>query len=181
MNNILSLHKVKGIVKGSRCKLHIHFIGKIIKRYQILGIQILNGHAKAYILHSHFHQFFQCGVASVKAILKPPDLIIGLFQPFNRNADPNIRKFPAQLHDPVCKKAVCRNDNSVTFFAQLPDNFLQICADKGFSSCDIGKIHRRQLFDRFKGDLLLRLRRFFVSATHITAGITAISHDHCSV
>lgn len=100
-------YKIKTIVQAGRGKLHPHPVGQLVERHQIRRVFILYGHSKPYILHPHSDQLLKRRIAFVKSIRQSPDLIVGILQPLNGDADTYVRKFPAQIKDSVRKKSVC--------------------------------------------------------------------------
>ena len=56
VNFIVRLAEVKRIVQGGGGKFHAQFIGDLVKRHQVLTVQVLHRHAEPYIRVPHFHQ-----------------------------------------------------------------------------------------------------------------------------
>ena len=181
VDDIVGLHKVEAVMQGRSREFHAHLIRNLVKGHQVRRILILYRHTKAHILHSHVPEGFQGIVAPVEAVVKTPDLVVGLFQALNGNTDADLRELPAQIHDPVRVEAVGRDDDPVTLFVQLPDDVLQILPDEGLTAGDIGKIHFRQFADGLNGDLLLRPGRSLGPVAHVAPCIAPVGYDHGAI
>ena len=129
----------------------------------------------------HFHQLFQSGVATVKAVGEAADGVVGLLQTLNGDPDTKLGKLLAHGKDPVRKKAVGGDDNPVRLGVQLPDDVLQVLTDEGLAAGDVYKIHLGQLADGLHRQLLLRLGGGLVPAAHGAAGVAAIGYNHRAI
>jgi len=143
MYDILCFHKIKTVMQRSCCKLHSHLIGNLIQRYKIRCIFILHCHTKANVLHTHLTQLFQRTVTTLISILKTTNLVIGLLQTLNGNADTNLRKLPAQIHNSVSKETICGNNDTVTLLVKFTHNILQISTNERLAAGNVRKIHFR--------------------------------------
>ena len=168
-------------MQGSRGKLHPHLIGEFIQRHQVRRILVLYRHAKPHILHPHLAQFLQGIITTTETIVQATDFIVGLFQPFNGNADTYLRELLAKFDDAVREKAVGRDDDTVTLLIQFTYHLLQVCTDKRLPSGDIREIHLRKLLNRLDRNFLFRLRRSLIAVTHRATRIAPVRHDDRTV
>ena len=177
MNDVLRFNKIEAVMQGSGCKLHAHLIGNLVQRNQVRSIFVLNGHAKANVLHAHLTQLLQCAITTLVAVLQATNLVIGLLQALDRNTYTDLRELLAQVNDTICEETVGRNDDTVGLRVQLTHNILQVSTDKRFATGDVREVHLRQLLDCFDADFLFRLGRCFITVAHGTTSITAIGDD----
>ena len=113
MDDVLGLNKVEAVVKRSRSKLHSHLIGDIVERHEIGSILVLDGHAKANILHAHLTKFLQRLISTLVAVLKTADLVVSLLKPLNRDTNTDLRNLLCKSNDTICKEAICADNNTV--------------------------------------------------------------------
>lgn len=181
VDDIAALHKVKAVVQGGGGEFHTHLVGDPVQGHQVGGVPVLDRHAEAHVLHAHFPELLQGGIAPVEAILQTPDGVVGILQALDGDPDAHLGEFPAQVDDPVREKAVGGDHDPVAFFVQLPDDVLQVLPEKGLAAGDVGKIHLRELADGLQGYFLLWSGGGLVSAAHIAPGVAAVGHNHGAV
>lgn len=181
MNDIFCLNKIEAVMQGRRGEFHVHLVGQKIQRDQIGRVLVLDRHTEADILHSHVNKRFQRRISTVESVLQAADLIVSLLQPLDRDADPDLRKLFAQVNNAIGEKAVGGNDDAVALFIELTDDLFEILTDEGLSARDIGKVHPRELLDRFDRQLFLGFGRRFIAVAHRAPRVTTIRYNDCSV
>lgn len=181
VDDILGLYEIEAVVQGSSGKLHAHLVGDVVQRHQVRGILVLYRHAKADVLHAHLAEGFQRLIAALVTILQAANLVVGLLQTLDGDADANLWELLAQVHNAIGKKAVGRDHDTITLFIQLPYNIFQVSADKRLAAGNVGKIHPGQFLDRLNADFFLRLGGSLVPVAHRTACIAAIGHNNSTI
>ena len=181
VDDVLRLHKVEAVVQRRRCKLHVHLVGEQVQRHQVRRVLVLHGHAEADVLHAHLHELFERRIAAIEAVLQAADLVIGLFQALDGDADADLRELPAQIENAVGEEPVGGDDDAVALFIELAHDLFKVLPDEGLAARDVGKIHFGELSDRLDGELLFGPRGRFIAIAHGAARVAAICNDDRSV
>ena len=177
MDNVLCLNKVEAVMQRGGSKLHAHLIGNLVQRNQVRSVLVLNSHAEADVLHTHFTQLLQCAITTLVAILQTTDLVIGLLQTFDRDTNTDLRELLAQVYDTIGKETVRGNNDTVGLLVQFTHDILQVGANKRLAASDVCEVHFRQLLNGFDADFLFRLGRRFIAIAHRATRIATISDD----
>ena len=181
VNDVFCLHKVETVVQRSRRKLHVHLVGELIERHKIGCVLILHGHAEANVLHAHLNELFKRRIAAVEAVREAPDLVVGLFEPLDGDADADVGELLAEIDDAIGKETVRRDDDAVALFIELAHDLFKVLPDEGLAARDVGKIHFGELSDRLDGELLFGPRGRLIAIAHGAARVAAICNDDRSV
>ena len=97
------------------------------------------------------------------------------------DADADLGKLLREVEDPVGEVSVRRDDDAVALLVELPDDVLDVGPDEGLPSRDVGEVHRRELLDRLKGELLLGTARGLEAAAHVAARVAPVGDDDGTV
>ena len=130
---------------------------------------------------SHLHELLERGVAALEAVGKAADLVVGLLQALDGDADADLGKLLREVEDPVGEVSVRRDDDAVALLVELPDDVFEVRPDEGLPSRDVGEVHRRKLLDRLEGELLLGTARGLEAAAHVAARVAPVGHDDGAV
>ena len=181
VDDVLGLHEIEAVVQGGGGKLHPHLIRQAVEGHEVGGVLVLHGHAEAHVLHPHLPELFQGGVAAVVAVGEAADLIVGLLEALDGDADTDVRELPAQVEDAVGEEAVGGDDDAVRLLPQLPHNVLQVGADERLATSNVREVHLRQFLDGFDADFFLRLGRCFITVAHGATSVATISDDNRTI
>ena len=129
----------------------------------------------------HLHEFLERGVAALEAVGQAANLVVGLLQALDGDADADLGELLREVEDPVGEVAVRRDDDAVALLIELPDDVLEVGPDEGLPSRDVGEVHRRELLDRLEGELLLGAARGLEAAAHVAACVAPVGHDDGAV
>ena len=177
VNDVLRLDEVEAVVQARGRELHTHLIREVVERHEVGRVLVLYRHAETDVLHAHGTERFQRLVPALETVFKPADLVIGLFEPLDGDADPDLGKLLRQIHDSVREKAVRRDDDAVALFIQFPHNVFQVGADKRLAARDVREVHGREFPDCLEREFLLGLRGGFIPVAHRAARITAVGDN----
>ena len=181
MNDVLRFNKIEAIVQRSSCKLHAHLIGNLVQRNQVRSVFVLNGHAKANVLHAHLTQLLQCAVTTLVAVLQATNLVVGLLQTLDRDTNTDLRELLAQINDTVGEETIRRNNDTVRLLVQFTHDILQVGADERLATSNVREVHLRQFLDGFDADFFLRLGRCFITVAHGATSVATISDDNRTI
>ena len=162
-------------------ELHAELVGKLVQRHQVRSVAILHRHAKAHVRVLHFHELLERLVAAVEAVLGTADLIVGLLQTLDGDADSHLGEFLGKGDDAVGEEAVGGDDDAVGLLVQLAHDIRKVGPDEGLATGDVGEVHARELLDHVEGELLLRTAGSLVAVAHGAARVAAVRYDYGSV
>ena len=129
----------------------------------------------------HLDKLLERGVAAVVAVLQAADLVVGLLQALDGDADADLGKLLAQVDDTIREEAVGRDDDAVGLLVELADDILEVTTDKGLAAGNVGEVHLGELLDGLEGELFLRAARRLVTVAHGAAGVAAVRDDDRTV
>ena len=181
MDDVLGLHEVEAVVQAGSCELHAQLVGYLVQRHQVGGVSVLHRHAEAHVGVLQLNQPLQGLVAALVAVLKAADLVVGLLQPLDGDADAHLRELLAKVDDAVGEEAVGGNHDAVRLLVQLANNLLQVGPDEGLASRDVGEVHLGELLYRPDGQLLIGAAGGHVAVAHRAPRIAAVRHDDGAV
>lgn len=181
VDDVLCLDEVEAVVKRRRGELHAQLVGDLVEGHQVGRVEVLHRHAEANVGVLELDELLERGVAAVVAVLQAADLIVGLLQALDGDADADVGEFLAQVDDAVGKEAVRGDHNAVGLLVELAHDVLEVLADEGLAAGDVGEVHLGELLDGLDGELLLRAAGRLVTITHGAARVAAVGDDDGTV
>ena len=181
VNDVLGFDEIEAVVERCRCELHPELVGDLVEWHEVGGIPVLNRHTEPNVRMIHLDKLLERGVAAVVAILESTNLVVGLLQALDGDADADFGKLLTQVDDAVRKKTVGRNDDAVGLLVELADDVLEVTTDKGLAAGDVGEVHLRELLDGLQGELFLWAAGRLVTVAHGAAGVAAVRDDDRTV
>ena len=181
LDDVLRLDKVEAVVQAGGGELHAELVGKLVQLHQVRSVAILHRHAKAHVRVFHFHKLLERLVAAVEAILETTDLIVGLLQALDGDANSHLGEFLGKSDDAIRKEAIGGNDDTVGLLVQLAHDICKVGPDKGLTTGDVGEVHTWELLDHVEGELLLRTAGSLVAVAHGAARVAAVGDDDGTV
>ena len=181
VDDVLGLDEVEAVVKRRRGELHAQLVGDLVEGHQVGRVEVLYRHAEANVGVLELDELLERGVTAVVAVLQAADLIVGLLQALDGDADADVGEFLAQVDDAVSKEAVCGDHDAVGLLVELAHDVLEVLADKGLAAGDVGEVHLGELLDGLDGELLLRAAGRLVAVAHGAARVAAVGDDDGTV
>lgn len=181
VDDVLGLDEVEAVVQRRRGELHAQLVGDLVEGHQVGRVEVLHRHAEAHVGVLELDELLERGVAAVVAVLQAADLVVGLLQALDGDADADVGELLAQVDDAVGEEAVGGNDDAVGLLVELAYDVLEVLADKGLAAGDVGEVHLGELLDCLDGELLLRAAGRLVAVAHGAARVTAICDDDGTV
>ena len=181
VDDVLSLDEIEAVVERCRCELHPELVGDLVERHEIGGVPVLDRHTEPDVRMIHLDKLLERGVAAVVAVLQAADLVVGLLQALDGDADADLGKLLAQVDDTIREEAVGRDDDAVGLLVELADDILEVTTDKGLAAGNVGEVHLGELLDGLEGELFLRAARRLVTVAHGAAGVAAVRDDDRTV
>ena len=129
----------------------------------------------------HLNELLECLIATLESIWKPANLVVGLLEALDGDADADLWEPLAEVEDAVGEVPVGGDDDTVALLVELAHDVLEVRSDERLSARDIGEVHARQLLDGLERELLLRAARSLEAAAHVAARVAAIGDDYGSV
>ena len=93
-------------MKRSGREFHSEAVRDSIELDKIHAIRVLHCHAESDILHAHLAKLLESRVASVEAIGKSSDRVVGLLKAFDGNADSDVREFLTEVDNSISEETV---------------------------------------------------------------------------
>lgn len=177
VDDVLGLDEVEAVVKRRRGELHAQLVGDLVERHQVGRVEVLDRHAEAHVGVLELDELLERGVAAVVAVLQSADLVVGLLQALDGDADTDVGELLAQIDDTVGEEAVRGDDDSVGLLVELAHYVLEVLADERLAAGDVGEVHLGELLDRLDGELLLRAAGRLVAVAHGAARVAAVGDD----
>ena len=178
---VLGLDEVEAVVQRRRGELHAQLIGDLVERNQVGRVEVLHRHAEAHVGVLELDELLERGVAAVVAVVQAADLVVGLLQALDGDADADVRELLAQVDDAVGKEAVGGDHDAVGLLVELAHDVLEVLADEGLAAGDVGEVHLGKLLDSLDGELLLRAAGSLVAVAHGAARVAAVGDDDGAV
>lgn len=181
VDDVLGLDEVEAVVKRRRSELHAQLVGDLVEGHQVGRVEVLHRHAEAHIGVLELDELLERGVAAVVAVIQAADLVVGLLQALDGDADADVGELLAQVDDAVGEEAVGGDDDAVGLLVELAHDVLEVLADEGLAAGDVGEVHLGELLDGLDGELLLRAARSLVAVAHGAARVAAVGDDDGTV
>lgn len=181
VDDVLGLDEVEAVVKRRRGELHAQLVGDLVERHQVGRVEVLHRHAEAHVGVLELDELLESGVAAVVSVLQAADLVVGLLQALDGDADTDVGELLAQVDDAVGEEAVGGDDDAVGLLVELAHDVLEVLADEGLAAGDVGEVHLGELLDGLDGELLLRAARSLVAVAHGAARVAAVGYDDGTV
>lgn len=178
---VFCLDEVEAVVQRRRGELHAQLVGDLVERHQVGRVEVLYRHAEAHVGVLELDELLERGVAAVVAVLQAADLVVGLLQALDGDADANVGELLAQVDDAVGEEAVGGDHDAVGLLVELAHDVPEVLADEGLAAGDVGEVHLGELLDCLDGELLLRAAGRLVAVAHGAARVTAICDDDGAV
>lgn len=90
VDDVLGLDEVEAVVKRRRGELHAQLVGDLVEGYQVGRVEVLHRHAEADVGVLELDKFLERGVAAVVAVIQTADLVVGLLQALDGDADADV-------------------------------------------------------------------------------------------
>ena len=181
VDDVLGLDEVEAVVQRRRGELHAKLVGDLVEGHQVGRVEVLDRHAEPDVGVLELDELLERGVAAVVAVLQAADLVVGLLQALDGDADSDVGELLAQVDDAVGEEAVGGDHDSVGLLIELAHDVLEVLADKGLAAGDVGEVHFGELLDRLDGELLLRATGRLVAVAHGAARVAAVGDDDGTV
>lgn len=181
VDDVLCLDEVEAVVQRRRGELHAQLVGDLVERHQVGRVEVLHRHAEAHIGVHELDELLERGVAAVVAVIQAADLVVGLLQALDGDADADVGELLAQVDDAVGEESVGRDHDAVGLLVELAHDVLEVLADEGLAAGDVGEVHLGELLDGLDGELLLRAARSLVAVAHGAARVAAVGDDDGTV
>ena len=181
VDDVMRLHEVEAVVQARRGELHAQLVGELVERHEVPGVSVLHRHTEAHVRVLHLHEPLQSLVAALEAVGQAADLVVGVLQALDGDADADLGELLAEVDDAVGEEAVGGDDDAVALLVELAHDVLQVRADEGLPSRDVREVHARELLNRVERELLLRAARRLVTAAHVAPRVAPVRDDDGSV
>lgn len=181
VDDVLGLDEVEAVVQRRRGELHAQLVGDLIERNQVGRVEVLHRHAETDVGVPELDELLERGVAAVVAVLQTADLVVGLLQALDGDADADVGELLAQVDDAVGEEAIRGDHDAVGLLVELAYDVLEVLADEGLAAGDVGEVHLGELLDRLDGELLLRAAGSLIAVAHGAARVAAVGDDDGTV
>ena len=181
VDDVLGLDEVEAVVQRSRGELHAQLIGDLVEGHQVGRVEVLHRHAEAHVGVLELDELLEGGVASVVSVIQAADLVVGLLQALDGDADADVGELLAQVDNAVGEEAVGGDHDTVGLLVELAHDVLEVLSDEGLAAGDVCEIHLRELLDGLDGELLLRTAGSLVAVAHGAARVAAVGDDDGTV
>ena len=181
VDDVLGLDEVEAVVQRRRSELHAQLVGDLVEGHQVGRVEVLHRHAEAHVGVLELDELLERGVAAVVAVLQAADLVVGLLQALDGDADADVGELLAQVDDAVGEEAVGGDHDAVGLLVELAHDVLEVLTDEGLAAGDVGEVHLRELLDGLDGELLLRAAGSLVAVAHGAARVAAVGYDDGTV
>lgn len=181
VDDVLGLDEVEAVVQRSRGELHAQLIGDLVEGHQVGRVEVLHRHAEAHVGVLELDELLKGGVASVVSVIQAADLVVGLLQALDGDADADVGELLTQVDDAVGEEAVGGDYDAVGLLVELAHDVLEVLADEGLAAGDVGEVHLGELLDGLDGELLLRAAGSLVAVAHGAARVAAVGDDDGTV
>lgn len=181
VDDVLGLDEVEAVVQRRRGELHAQLVGDLVEGHQVGRVEVLHRHAEAHVGVLELDEFLERGVAAVVSVIQAADLVVGLLQALDGDADADVGELLAQVDDAVGEEAVGGDDDAVGLLVELAHDVLEVLSDEGLAASDVGEVHLGELLDSLDGELLLRAAGSLVAVAHGAARVAAVGDDDGTV
>lgn len=181
VDDVLGLDEVEAVVQRRRGELHAQLVGDLVEGHQVGRVEVLHRHAEAHVGVLELDELLERGIAAVVAVLQAADLVVGLLQALDGDADADVGELLAQVDDAVGEEAVGGDDDAVGLLVELAHDVLEVLSDEGLAAGDVGEVHFGELLDGLDGELLLRAAGRLVAVAHGAARVAAVGDDDGAV
>lgn len=113
VNDVLGLDEVEAVVQRRCGELHAQLVGDLVERHQVGRVEVLHRHAEAHVGVLELDELLERGVAAVVAVFQAADLVVGLLQALDGDADADVGELLAQVDDAVGEEAVGGDHDAV--------------------------------------------------------------------
>ena len=181
VDDVLGLDEVEAVVQRRRGELHAQLIGDLVEGHQIGRVEVLHRHAEAHVGVLELDELLERGVTTVVSVIQAANLVIGLLQALDGDADADVGELLAQVDDAVGEEAVGGDDDAVGLLVEFAHDVLEVLADEGLAAGDVGEVHLGELLDGLDGELLIRTAGRLVAVAHGAARVAAVGDDDGTV
>lgn len=181
VDDVLGLDEVEAVVQRRRGELHAQLVRDLVEGHQVGRVEVLDSHAEAHVGVFELDELLERGVAAVVAVLQAADLVVGLLQALDGDADADVGELLAQVDDAVGEKSVGGDDDTVGLLVELAHDVLEVLSDEGLAAGDVGEVHLGELLDGLDGELLLRAAGRLIAVAHGAARVAAVGDDDGAV
>lgn len=181
VDDVLGLDEVEAVVQRRSGELHAQLVRDLVERHQVGRVEVLHRHAEAHVGVLELDELLERGVAAVVAVLQAADLVVGLLQALDGDADADVGELLAQVDDAVGEESISGDDDAVGLLVELAHDVLEVLADEGLAAGDVGEVHLGELLDGLDGELLLRAAGSLVAVAHGAARVAAVGDDDGTV
>ena len=181
VDHVLCLDEVEAVVQRRRGELHAQLVRDLVERHQVGRVEVLHRHAEAHVGVLELDELLERGVSSVVAVIQAADLVVGLLQALDGDADADVGELLAQVDDAVGEEAVGGDHDAVGLLVELAHDVLEVLADEGLAAGDVGEVHLGELLNGLDGELLLRAAGSLVAVAHGAARVAPIGDDDGTV
>lgn len=181
VDDVLYLDEVEAVVQRRRGELHAQLVGDLVEGYQVGRVEVLHRHAEAHVGVLELDELLERSVAAVVSVIQAADLVVGLLQALDGDADADVGELLAQVDDAVGEEAVGGDYDAVGLLVELANDVLEVLADEGLAAGDVGEVHIGELLDGLDGQLLLRSAGCLVAIAHGAARVAAVGDDDGTV
>lgn len=124
VDDVLGLDEVEAVVQRRRGELHAQLVGDLVEGHQVGRVEVLHRHAEAHVGVLELDELLERGVAAIVAVLQASDLVVGLLQALDGDADADVGELLAQVNDAVGEEAVGGDHDAVGLFVELAHDVL---------------------------------------------------------
>lgn len=181
VDDVLCLDEVEAVVQRRRGELHTQLVGDLVEGHQVGRVEVLDRHAEANVGVLELDELLERGVAAVVSVIQAADLVVGLLEALDGDADADVGELLAQVDDAVGEEAVGGDHDAVGLLVELANDVLEVLADEGLTAGDVGEVHLGELLDGLDRELFLRAARRLVAVAHGAARVAAVSDDNGTV
>lgn len=181
VDDVLCLDEVEAVVQRRRGELHAQLVGDLVEGHQVGRVEVLDRHAEANVGVLELDELLERGVAAVVSVIQAADLVVGLLEALDGDADADVGELLAQVDDAVGEEAVGGDHDAVGLLVELANDVLEVLADEGLTAGDVGEVHLGELLDGLDRELFLRAARRLVAVAHGAARVAAVSDDNGTV
>ena len=87
VDDVLCLDEVEAVVQRRRGELHAQLVGDLVEGHQVGRVEVLDRHAEPDVGVLELDELLERGAAAVVAVVQAADLVVGLLQALDGDAD----------------------------------------------------------------------------------------------
>lgn len=90
VDDVLGLDEVEAVVQRRRGELHAQLVRDLVEGHQVGGVEVLYRHAEAHVGMLELDELLERGVTAVVAVFQAANLVVGLLQALDGDADADV-------------------------------------------------------------------------------------------